>query len=135
MRRTLLACTLSLVALTCCGQPDAGVVAHAGSVKELDPAQLSAMLKSPGVFVYDCNEEDMHAEAHVPGAKLMVYDEVTADKLPADRNATLVFYCYSPECPAAASAARAAVALGFTTVYCMAAGITGWQDAGLPTEP
>ncbi|MBK8339472.1 MAG: hypothetical protein IPK99_05430 [Flavobacteriales bacterium] len=142
MRNTLLTFPLALASLVCCGQavlpvastevPPASATA---AVKELAPAELAAMLGSPGVFVYDCNEEDMHAYAHVPGAKLLVYDQVTAEKLPPDHSATLVFYCYSPECPAGASAARAAMALGFTDVYCMVAGITGWQDAGLATEP
>jgi len=104
-------------------------------VKDVAAAQLAQMLATSKVFIYDCNEPDMYAEAHVPGAVLTVYDEVTADKLPADHNATLVFYCYSPECPAGGKAARTAIKLGFTDVYCMVAGITGWQDAGLHTEP
>lgn len=93
------------------------------------------MLKNGTILVIDVNEDFTYAEAHVPGARLMAYDEITADKLPADHRAPLAFYCYSPECPAAGMAARSAAALGFTSVYCMKAGITGWQDAGLPTEP
>jgi hypothetical protein len=77
----------------------------------------------------------MHAEAHVPGARLMVYDEVTADELPADHDATLVFFCYSDQCPASHTAAEKAVELGNGKMYFMLAGITGWQEAGLPTEP
>lgn len=102
---------------------------------DLDPKQLSAMLGTPNLFVYDCNEEDMYLEAHVPGAKLTVYDEVTAETLPTDLGATVVFYCYSAECPASTTAAHTAIKLGHTSVYTMLAGITGWQDAGLPTEP
>ena len=130
-----------LASLAAQGQPTLPVASGADqgsagdAVKELAPAQLAAMLKSPTVFVYDCNEQDMYVEAHVPGAKLAVYDRITSSMLPPDHNATLVFYCYSPECPAGTTAAHSAVALGFTDVYCMLAGITGWQDAGLPTEP
>ena len=142
MRVLVLTTSICLFSLLCRGQSTAIVtsldkdpVTGKVIVKNLTPAQLSAMLGSPTLFVYDCNEEDMYKEAHVPGAKLTVYDEVTADKLPPDRNATLVFYCYSPECPAAGSAARSAIALGYTDVHCMVEGITGWQDAGLATEP
>lgn len=117
------------------GAAAAGPETKTAAVRELDPAQLSKMLASGNVTVYDCNEPDMHAEAHVPGSMPLVYDEVTLEKLPTDRNAAIVFYCYSPECPAAASAARTAIKLGFTNVYCMTAGIIGWQDAGLPTKP
>ncbi|HRH69193.1 MAG TPA: rhodanese-like domain-containing protein [Flavobacteriales bacterium] len=104
-------------------------------VKELSPAQLSAMLGTPNLFIFDCNEPDMFAEAHVPGARPTVYDAVTVEMLPTDPSAVLVFYCYSPECPAATYAAHTATTLGYTDVHCMIAGITGWQDAGLPTEP
>lgn len=142
MRHDLFATVMALLPLLCEARseqvtssvgPDA-IIGNPGA-KELTPAQLAAMLSSPTVSVFDRNEPDMHAEAHVPGAKPMVYDEVTADKLPTDRNTTIVFSCYSPECPAAATAARTALALGFRDVYCMTAGITGWQDAGLKTEP
>ncbi len=104
-------------------------------VKELAPAQLSAMLGTPDLYIFDCNEPDMFAEAHVPGAKLIVYDAVSVETLPADHGATLVFYCYSPECPAGTTAARTAISLGFMDVHSMTAGIIGWQDAGLPTQP
>ena len=81
------------------------------------------------------NEADNYAFAHVPGATLMAYDAITDLALPADKSASLVFYCWSPECRAAGMAAEIAAGLGFTNVYCMHAGITGWQDAGLATEP
>jgi rhodanese-related sulfurtransferase len=128
--------------MACSGQTDAPMTAMGsstqrgqGAVKELAPSQLAAMLGSPAVFVYDCNEPEVRAEAHVPGAKPIVYDELAADKLPTDHDVAIIFYCYSPECPAASSAASTAVRLGFHNVYCMTAGITGWQDAGLRTEP
>lgn len=102
-------------------------------VKDITPQDLSALL--PKVHVIDVNEADNYAFAHVPGAKLIAYDAITPDVLPADKSGALVFYCWSPECPAAGMAAESAVKLGYTDVRCMHAGITGWQDAGLPTEP
>ena len=60
---------------------------------------------------------------------------MTKEMLPADLNATLVFYCYSPECPAGATAAKTAASFGYVNVYHMPAGIVGWEDAGLPTDP
>ena len=87
------------------------------------------------VQVIDVNEAETYAEAHVPGAILLAYDGITAEVLPADTTMRQVFYCWSPECPAAEQAATAAIKLGHTNVACMHAGITGWQDAGLGTEP
>ena len=142
MRLALLASTFVLVPLmgraqSHAGHPSAGSgsAPEQPTVADLDPKQLSAMLGTPKLFIYDCNEEDMFVEAHVPGAKLTIYDAVTAETLPTDLSATVVFYCYSPECPASTTAAHTAIKLGHTSVYTMLAGITGWQDAGLPTEP
>jgi rhodanese-related sulfurtransferase len=103
------------------------------AVKDITPQDLSVLLHK--VHVIDVNEADNYAFAHVPGATLMAYDAITTEALPADKSDTLVFYCWSPECPAAGMAAESAVKLGYTDVRCMHAGITGWQDAGLPTEP
>lgn len=102
-------------------------------VKDITPQELSARLGM--VHVIDVNEDYTFDEAHVPGAVLLVYDAITAEVLPPDKSTALVFYCWSTECPAAGTAAEAAVKLGYTDVACMKAGITGWQDAGLPTEP
>lgn len=131
MHRTVLTITLlGLMHLTMAQD-------HAGdpAVKEITPQALSALLAEPHVHVIDVNEDFTYAEAHVPGAKRSDYDAITLDLLPEDKGHTLVFYCWSPECPAAETAAETAIKLGFTAVYCMHAGITGWQDAGLPTEP
>lgn len=117
---------LALVISATHGEQDAEVIT---------PERLSAMLDTGNVFVFDCNEPEIYAEAHVPGAVLIVYDEVNGTNLPKDHGATLVFYCYSPECPAGTNASKTALQLGFTHVYSMLAGITGWQDAKLRTEP
>jgi rhodanese-related sulfurtransferase len=138
MRILLLSLMLCLVTVLCHGQSgSSGSVdgTASGDAYDMPPAQLVKLLGSAHLFIFDCNEADMYAEAHVPGAKLIVYDEVTADKLPVDKDATLVFYCYSDQCPASHAAANTARGLGYTNVYYMLAGITGWQDAGLPTEP
>lgn len=104
-------------------------------VQDITPIELRAMLGRTTLHVIDVNEEDNFKEAHVPGAKRLDYDAITMVALASDTKDTLVFYCWSAECPAADTAAETAVGLGFTGVYCMHAGITGWQDAGLPTEP
>lgn len=105
------------------------------SLKIIAPIELQAMLDSGEVFVFDCNEEYVFEEMHVPGAVPIVYDEFSAADLPEERNAAVVFYCYSPDCPAGELAAGSALRMGYTNVLCMVQGIIGWQDAGLRTEP
>jgi len=141
MRIVLLALFHVLVALQCSGQKGtpsstATVGEEANNaIPDMTPQVLVSQLDRPGVHVYDCNEADLYAEMHVPGAVLIVYDQITVDQLPADRNATLVFYCYSPECPASHTAAMTARSLGYPNAHYMLAGIIGWQDAGMRTEP
>lgn len=106
----------------------------AGAVKEITPQQLAGILHK-GVAVIDVNEDYNYAEAHVPGAIRMDYDAIAPDRLPVKKSTTVVFYCWSAECPAAEQAAQSASMLGYSDARCMKAGITGWQDAGLPTEP
>ena len=36
-----------------------------------------------------------YEQGHIPGARWVGHDEVTAAALPADRNARVVFYCYN----------------------------------------
>ena len=55
--------------------------------------QVAGKLGSPKVHVYDNNSEERYASGHVPGAKWLDYDHVTASSLPSDRTDTLVFYC------------------------------------------
>ena len=129
----MLRITMSILVFSGCCASFAQGDAPPGNVKDITPQQLSALLGK--VQVIDVNEPDSYAFAHVPGARLLAYDGITPDALAADRSDTLVFYCWSPECPAAGMAAETAVGMGFTHVQCMKAGITGWQDAGFPIEP
>ncbi len=129
MRIALSIMAVFMAGICCSAQP----MATSAPVKDITPQELSALLGR--VFVVDVNEPDNFAEAHVPGAKLVAYDALKAEDLPVDKSKTVVFYCWSPECPAGEKAAQSAIAFGYTDVRCMKAGITGWQDAGLHTEP
>jgi rhodanese-related sulfurtransferase len=85
--------------------------------------------------VFDANPRKMYETRHVPGARWVAYDAVTTEILPADRSATVVFYCASSQCSASHHAAQTATSLGWTHVFIMPEGISGWVRAGMPTEP
>ena len=55
--------------------------------------EVAAKLGKPGVYVFDNNSKDVYANGHVPSAKWLDYDKVTASDLPKDKAATLIFYC------------------------------------------
>jgi rhodanese-related sulfurtransferase len=67
--------------------------ADEGSFGSLTTAEVAAKLKQKGVFVYDNNPPEMFHAGHVPGAKWLDYRDVAAADLPADKEATLIFYC------------------------------------------
>ncbi len=85
-------------------------------------------------FVFDANSEESYKEGHVPHAKWLAFDQVTEARLPKDKNAYLVFYCYNPLCGASHQAAETAVQLGYRNVHIYRGGIQGWRAAQKRTE-
>lgn len=84
--------------------------------------------------VFDANSRETFDAGHVPGATWVHYDSVTAEILPSDPAAPVVFYCANEGCGASHTAAETAVSLGHTNVAVMGAGIEGWRAAGQPVE-
>ena len=100
----------------------------------LTTADVEKRRKEPNFFVFDNNTKDRYAQGHVPGAKWLDPSAVTAAVLPADKNATLVFYCANTSCGACHQGAKAAIELGYKNVFIMPDGIAGWETAKLATE-
>lgn len=73
------------------------LVARAGEpgFGSLTVQEVFAKLKQKNVYVFDNNDPDVYKDAHVPGAKWLHPSEYDAKSLPADKNATLVFYCHN----------------------------------------
>lgn len=89
----LVAAALALAGLTGCSRASSpSAELHALTVDEV-AARVAA--NDSKTFIYDNNPRDRYAKSHVPGAHWLDYDKVTASDLPADKGATLVFYCAS----------------------------------------
>jgi hypothetical protein len=89
----LVAAALALAGLTGCSRASSpSSELHALTVDEV-AARVAA--NDGKTFIYDNNPKDRYAKSHVPGAHWLDYDSVTAGDLPADKGATLVFYCAS----------------------------------------
>lgn len=57
-------------------------------------AELAGMLeRHEAVAIFDNNSRERYERGHVPGARWVGHDQVTAEVLPADHDAKLVFYC------------------------------------------
>ncbi len=63
--------------------------------KELTVDEVAARIAAHDgkTFIYDNNDKDRWTKSHVPGAKWVAFDKVTAADLPPNKEATLVFYC------------------------------------------
>jgi len=69
--------------------------ALAAEFGSLTVQQVSARLKEKNFFVFDNNNRERFEKGHVPGAKWLNPYAVQPNDLPADKSATLVFYCAS----------------------------------------
>lgn len=71
--------------------------AQEATLKRLSVEEVAARLaqKDGKTFVFDNNPKDEYDQGHVPGAKWVNFHKVTADELPSDKSATLIFYCAS----------------------------------------
>ena len=105
-------------------------------------------LQSKGAPVIDTRVAAEYAEAHIKGAISVPYKEKSAKdigfdasqdafdlaKLPADKNAPVVFYCNAGECWKSYKASVMAIKGGHKKVNWFRGGIPEWKAKGLPTE-
>ena len=124
--KTLLTILISLFA--------AGTL-FAGEYPDISVADLKKALADKKAVVIDVNGSDSYAAGHVPSAvDFAAKKGELASVLPADKGALVVAYCGGPSCNAYQAAAKKAVALGYTNVKHLSAGISGWKAAGEKTE-
>lgn len=63
------------------------------TIPELEAKMAEAKAGKLQLFIYDNNEKERYVQSHLPGARWVEFDEITAKDLPDDKEATLVFYC------------------------------------------
>ncbi len=109
---------------------------YAGEFADISPTDVLAAAKAKSAVIIDANGPDSYQAGHVPGAlSFAAIKDNLAASLPADKNTLIIAYCGNPKCGAYLHAAKAAEKLGYTNVKHMSAGIAGWNEAKLPTEP
>ncbi len=91
----LAGCSQQNTAVSSASASAAGSSASHEAVKVMSPDEVDQRLaKNDATFhVYDANEKEVFEKNHLPGAKWVPFDKVTADMLPSDKSDTLVFYC------------------------------------------
>lgn len=109
---------------------------YAGEFADVSIQDVKAAADAKTAVIIDANSPASYKAGHVPGA--LSWADIKSDlaaKLPADKNTLIIAYCGSPKCGAYLQAAKAAKELGYTNVKHMSAGIKGWNEANMPTEP
>lgn len=86
----------SVLGLALLGSRTSGA-APSKDLKPLTIDQVATRLaaKDGRTFIYDNNSKESWASGHVPGAKWLDDESVTAADLPKDKTATLIFYCHN----------------------------------------
>jgi rhodanese-related sulfurtransferase len=94
------------------------------SLKEVTLDEVRTMLAASNTTVFDARDEQSFNAGHIDGAI-----RFASDKLPADKNAQLIFYCGGLKCPAASKAARKAIEQGYTNVMVFRGGWAEWSKS------
>lgn len=111
-------------------------------------AEQARQLMAEGAVMIDARVANEYVEAHIKGAKNVPYKEKSAKavdydpshdrfdlaKLPADKNAPVIFACNGPECWKSYKAAKAAIKAGYKKVYWLRGGFPEWKAKGYPVE-
>jgi rhodanese-related sulfurtransferase len=115
---------------------------------KLVSAEQARDLQAKGVPMIDTRVAAEYAEKTVKGAISVPYKEKSAKdaafdksqdsfdlaKLPADKNAPLVFFCNSGECWKSYKASVQARDAGYKQIIWMRGGMPEWVAKGLPTQ-
>ncbi len=111
-------------------------------------ADEAKKLQDGGVPMIDTRVAAEYAEKTVKGAKSVPYKEKSAkavnfdasqdqfdlSKLPADKNAPIVFFCNAGECWKSYKASVVAQKAGYTKIHWFRGGMPEWTSKGLPTQ-
>ena len=106
--------------------PAANVQAAEGQtvqqMRQAIPLSLSRVAKvigQPGVYLFDCNPEDIYEQSHLKGA-IKTNVEGWEKLLPKDKkNTFLIFYCINRLCNVSFEISQVAIEMGYENVYLM----------------
>lgn len=140
----------ALLALACAGVMTAasGVAiaaepAQAAQTEQVNPnrqpiplslGRVAKVIGTPGVYLYDCNPEDIYSQSHIKGS-IHTNVENWWELLPEEKkDSYLIFYCINRMCTVSYEAALVAIQRGYQNVYVMPDGIQGWVSNGYEFE-
>ena len=139
VRKTAVPALVLLVLAGCGGGAPAGderppmgqpVMVEGGEYREIIVPELQAMLEDKDFPLINVH---IPFAGDLPGTDASIpFNEIAdhLDRLPEDKDATIVLYCRTG--PMSSQAAEALVGLGYTDVYHLDGGFNAWAEWGLP---
>jgi rhodanese-related sulfurtransferase len=137
----LMSMLLVVLLLSACSSPEAPlatvevvgklVSVPGGSYTDVSVTELQTMLANKDFTFINVH---IPFEGNIAGTDLSIpYDQIAQnlDKLP-DKDARIVLYCRSGRM--SAIAAETLVELGYTNIWNLSGGMSGWEQAGLSIE-
>lgn len=94
-RRVFLLAALTVACASAAGLGCSKKSAEGGELKTLTVDDVAARIAAHDgkTYIFDNNDKERWTKSHVPGAKWVKFNDVQASDLPADKGATLIFYC------------------------------------------
>lgn len=111
-------------------------------------ADQAKKLMDAGAPMIDTRVANEYVQEHIKGAKSVPYKEKSGkdagfnpkedsfdlSKLPADKNASVIFYCNGAECWKSYKGSKVALDAGYKKVNWLRGGIPEWKAKGYPVE-
>jgi rhodanese-related sulfurtransferase len=101
-------------------------------IKNLEPIEVSALLKEGSIVLVDVREPNEYAQTRIPGAVLFPLSRFDPHALPEAGGKRIVFHCGIGG--RSAKAVAACQAAGVAVDSHLRGGIQAWIAAGLPVE-
>ena len=95
------------------------------TLKELKAKQPAHLWNVLGADYY-------RADANIPGSKHVTLEQLAAETKSLPKDADIVVYCGSYQCPTSKQAAEKLADMGFTNVRAYEGGIKEWSESGNP---
>jgi rhodanese-related sulfurtransferase len=106
--------------------------AHAFVVPEgivgITAPEVRKMMTDDDVLLVHSLSQIEYQMQHIPGSINIPVDEMTSSsKMPADKDAQIIFYCNGRACPYSVRASKIAVEMGYTQIHWFRGGIFEWR--------
>ncbi|MBL0331828.1 MAG: rhodanese-like domain-containing protein [Chlorobiota bacterium] len=91
-------------------------------IKTLSKVELTKLIQSGKAIVFDARTNVQFKDGHINGAL-----NYGVDKLPSNKNQTIIFYCGGPKCPLSTQVAKEVKEKGYKKVMVYKGGWSDWS--------